>query len=125
VTKENVAVGLDDRRERIDVEVKRTSGRNGRGEVPSSFFETYSAMAKTVRDALYSTEFDSDLDPSGVAAGTAGARPETTGVNAETIGVDSLVGTLSAEDRAPVVQPVRGSEPTDVESDVPEDDEND
>jgi predicted HTH transcriptional regulator len=33
--------------EGVDFELKRSSGRDGRGELPASFFETYSAMANT------------------------------------------------------------------------------
>lgn len=33
--------------EEVDLEAKRVAGRNGRGELPRSFFETYSAMANT------------------------------------------------------------------------------
>ena len=38
---------LRDFAEEIDLEAKRATGRNGRGELPRSFFETYSAMANT------------------------------------------------------------------------------
>jgi predicted HTH transcriptional regulator len=33
--------------ETYDLEAKRAQGRNGRGELPSSFWSTYSAMANT------------------------------------------------------------------------------
>jgi len=32
--------------EDVEIEVKRATGRDGKGELPQSFFETYSAMAK-------------------------------------------------------------------------------
>lgn len=38
---------LRDFAEEIDLEAKRATGRDGRGELPRSFFETYSAMANT------------------------------------------------------------------------------
>ena len=38
---------LHDFAEEIDLEAKRATGRDGRGELPRSFFETYSAMANT------------------------------------------------------------------------------
>ena len=34
-------------REDYDIEFKQASGRDGRGKVPKSFWETYSAMANT------------------------------------------------------------------------------
>jgi len=33
--------------ESYDLEAKKALGRDGRGELPSSFWETYSAMANT------------------------------------------------------------------------------
>ncbi len=38
---------LHDFAEEIDLEAKKATGRDGRGELPRSFFETYSAMANT------------------------------------------------------------------------------
>lgn len=38
---------LRDFAEEIDLEAKRATGRDGKGELPRSFFETYSAMANT------------------------------------------------------------------------------
>ncbi|WP_348303885.1 RNA-binding domain-containing protein [Methanothrix sp.] len=38
---------LMDLAEEVDLEAKKATGRNGRGELPKGFFETYSAMANT------------------------------------------------------------------------------
>ncbi len=38
---------LWDLAEEVDLEAKRATGRDGRGELPRSFFKTYSAMANT------------------------------------------------------------------------------
>ena len=38
---------LGDFAEEVDLEAKKATGRDGRGELPRSFFETYSAMANT------------------------------------------------------------------------------
>jgi len=34
-------------RESVDLEVKRAQGQNGRGELPSDFWPSYSALANT------------------------------------------------------------------------------
>ncbi|MGH7862683.1 MAG: AlbA family DNA-binding domain-containing protein, partial [Candidatus Dormibacteraceae bacterium] len=41
------ALEIEELIEGADLEVKRAAGRTGQGELPSSFFETYSAMANT------------------------------------------------------------------------------
>ena len=40
-------IDLRDFAEEVDLEAKRATGRDGRGELPRNFFETYSAMANT------------------------------------------------------------------------------
>lgn len=39
--------------EGCDVEAKRASGRDGQGELPKSFFESYSAMANTYGGVIF------------------------------------------------------------------------
>lgn len=44
---------LSELEEGVDVECKKAAGRDGRGEVPRSFYETYSAMANTYGGVVY------------------------------------------------------------------------
>ena len=44
---------FDELYEGIDLEVKKASGRDGKGEVPKSVYETYSSMANTYGGVIY------------------------------------------------------------------------
>jgi ATP-dependent DNA helicase RecG len=44
---------LSELEEGVDVECKRAAGKDGRGELPRSFFETYAAMANTYGGVVY------------------------------------------------------------------------
>jgi ATP-dependent DNA helicase RecG len=44
---------IEELAEGCDVEVKRASGRDGQGELPKSFFESYSAMANTYGGVIF------------------------------------------------------------------------
>lgn len=46
-------VELIELEEGVDVEAKKAAGRDGRGEVPRAFFETYSAMANSYGGTIY------------------------------------------------------------------------
>jgi ATP-dependent DNA helicase RecG len=53
VSEQGTLVELEELEEGVDVEVKRAAGKDGQGEVPRSFFESYSAMANTYGGTIY------------------------------------------------------------------------
>jgi predicted HTH transcriptional regulator len=44
---------IEELSEGCDVEAKQSSGRDGQGELPKSFFESYSAMANTYGGVIF------------------------------------------------------------------------
>jgi ATP-dependent DNA helicase RecG len=53
VSEPETLLELAELEEGVDVECKKAAGRDGRGEVPRSFYETYSAMANTHGGVVY------------------------------------------------------------------------